>query len=263
MSVGPALAARLAGVPVLAHEANRRPGKAVRLIARFARSVHLPTGVRIPGVAAGRQHDSGYPVRAEMRPLAKELARRTLGFPATGRLLLITGGSQGAAPLNRWVEARLDDLAARGIHALCLTGPGGRDERLERAGSVVHFLPFCHQMAAAYSAADLAVTRAGAGTLAELATCRTPAILVPLPHAADDHQTANALQAAAGGAAILLPERELGRLGEVAFGRITDNAALAAMRDALALADAANHWEELARDTVAWARSRGGRVAPA
>jgi UDP-N-acetylglucosamine--N-acetylmuramyl-(pentapeptide) pyrophosphoryl-undecaprenol N-acetylglucosamine transferase len=118
-------------------------------------------------------------------------------------------------------------------------------------------------MAAAYSAADLAVTRAGAGTLAELATCRTPAILVPLPHAADDHQTANALQAAAGGAAILLPERELGRLGEVAFGGITDNAALAAMRDALALADAANHWEELARETVAWAQARGGRVSPA
>jgi UDP-N-acetylglucosamine--N-acetylmuramyl-(pentapeptide) pyrophosphoryl-undecaprenol N-acetylglucosamine transferase len=263
MSVGPALAARLAGIPVLAHEANRRPGKAVRLIARFARSVHLPTGVRLPGVAAERQHDSGYPVRAEMRPLAKELARRTLGFPATGRLLLITGGSQGAAPLNRWVEGQLDELAARGIHALCLTGPGGRDERLERAGSLVHFLPFCHQMAAAYSAADLAVTRAGAGTLAELATCRTPAILVPLPHAADDHQTANALQAAAGGAAILLPERELGRLGEVAFGGITDNAALAAMRDALALADAANHWEELARETVALAQAHGRRGAPA
>ena len=225
---------------------------------RFARSVHLPTGVRIPGVAAGRQHDSGYPVRAEMRPLAKELARRTLGFPATGRLLLITGGSQGAAPLNRWVEARLDDLAARGIHALCLTGPGGRDERLERTGSVVHFLPFCHQMAAAYSAADLAVTRAGAGTLAELATCRTPAILVPLPHAADDHQTANALQAAAGGAAILLPEAELNRLAVVVFDRLHDNAALSVMRDALALADAANRWDALAAETVALA---GGTVA--
>ena len=263
MSVGPALAARLAGVPVLVHEANRRPGKAVRLIARFARSVHLPAGVRLPGVAPERQHASGYPVRAEMRPLAKELARRALGFPATGRLLLFTGGSQGAAPLNRWVETHLAAFAERGVHVLCLTGPGGREERLERPGSIVHFLPFCHQMAAAYSAADLAVTRAGAGTLAELATCRTAAILVPLPHAADDHQTANALQAAESGAAILLPERELGRLGEVAFGCLADNAALAAMRDALALADAANLWEELARDTVGLAQAQERRAGPA
>ncbi|GDY17352.1 UDP-N-acetylglucosamine--N-acetylmuramyl-(pentapeptide) pyrophosphoryl-undecaprenol N-acetylglucosamine transferase [Verrucomicrobiota bacterium] len=261
MSVGPALAARLGGIPVLVHEANRRPGKAVRLIARFAQSIHLPAGVRLAGLPAGRQHDSGYPVRAEMRPLAKELARRTLGFPSTGRLLLFTGGSQGAASLNRWVESHLDELAARGIHALCLTGPGGRDERVERAGVVIHFLPFCHQMATAYSAADLAVTRAGAGTLAELATCRTAAILVPFPHAADDHQTANALQAAESGAAILLPERELGRLGEVAFGCLADNAALAAMRDALALADAANHWEELARETIELAQARARRVA--
>lgn len=261
MSVGPALAARLHGVPVLVHEANRRPGKAVRLIARFARSIHLPAGVRLPGLAAERQHDSGYPVRSEMRPVAKDLARRALGFPLMGRLILITGGSQGAAPLNRWLEANLENLAERGVHALCLTGPGGRAERLERPGSVVQFLPFCHQMAAAYSAADLAVTRAGAGTLAELATCRTPAILVPLPHAADDHQTANALHAAASGAALMLPERDLADLSALAFDCLGDKAKLAALRDGLALADAANRWEELCLETVRLAQAPRRPVA--
>jgi UDP-N-acetylglucosamine--N-acetylmuramyl-(pentapeptide) pyrophosphoryl-undecaprenol N-acetylglucosamine transferase len=259
MSLGPALACRLAGVPVLVHEANRKPGKAVRLIARFADSVHLPAGVRLPGLAAERQHDSGYPVRAEIRPQAREAARRALGLPPTGRLLLVTGGSQGASSLNRWVEDNLEEFAIRGVHVLCLTGPGGREDEVRAPQSSVKFVPFCHQMAMAYSAADLAVTRAGAGTLAELATCRTPAVLVPYPRAADDHQTANARQSEQAGAAILLAESDLARLSTVVFERLADVAALAVMRDALALADAANRWEELARETLALA----GRRRPA
>ena len=252
MSLGPALACRLAGVPVLVHEANRRPGKAVRLIARFATSVHLPTGVRLPGVAAERQHDSGYPVRAEIRPEAREAARRALGLPPSGRLVLVVGGSQGATRLNRWVEDNLEEFAVRGVHVLCLTGPGGREDEVRSPQSVVKFLPFCHQMAAAYSAADLA------GALAELATCRTPAVLIPLPSAADDHQTANARESERTGAAILLPEAELNRLAVVVFDRLHDNAALSVMRDALALADAANRWDALATETVALA---GGATA--
>lgn len=256
MSVGPAIACWLTGVPVLVHEANRRPGKAVRLIARFARSVHLPPGVRLEGVAADRQHDSGYPVRAEIRPLARDIARRALGLPATGRLLLVVGGSQGAAVLSRWVEAHLDEFASRGIHALCLTGPQGRQEEICADRAVVRFLPFCDQMAAAYSAADLALGRAGAGTLAELAACRTPAVLVPLPSAADDHQTANAQRCAELGAALLVPERELTKSSDRVFALLGDNSALSAMRDALALADAANQWDELARETLRLAHAR-------
>jgi UDP-N-acetylglucosamine--N-acetylmuramyl-(pentapeptide) pyrophosphoryl-undecaprenol N-acetylglucosamine transferase len=257
MSLGPAIACRLAGVPVIVHEANRRPGKAVRLIARFASSVHLPGGVRLPGLPASRQHDSGYPVRAEIRPQAREAARRALGLPAAGRLVLVVGGSQGAAPLNRWVEAYLAMFAERGIHVLCLTGPGGRDEEVRAGQSVVKFLPFCHQMAAAYSAADLAVARAGAGTLAELATCRTPSVLIPLPHAADDHQTANARHFAEAGGAWLSPEAELPQLAGRVCAALADNATLAAMRDALAVLDAANRWEELAAETLELADRRG------
>ena len=149
MSLGPSLACRLCGVPVLVHEANRKPGKAVRLIARFADSVHLPAGVRIPGLSAERQHDSGYPVRAEIRPQARDAARRALGLPPAGRLVLVTGGSQGATALNRWVEDNLEEFAIRGIHVLCLTGPGGREDEVRSPDSLVKFLPFCHQMAMA------------------------------------------------------------------------------------------------------------------
>lgn len=259
MSVGPALACKLSGVPVLVHEANQQPGKAVRLIARFAASVHLPEGVRLAGVAVERQHDSGYPVRAEIRPVAREVARRTLGLPPAGRLLLVTGGSQGATSLNQWVEQTLPVFVERGFHVLCLTGPGGREDEVRTPNSTVKFMPFCHEMASAYSAADLAVTRAGAGTLAELATCRTPAILVPYPRAADDHQTANARRSVESGATLLLPEAELAKLTATVIAHINDNTALAAMRDALALADAANRWEELAVETI----NLAGRVDPA
>ena len=174
----------------------------------------------------------------------------------------MTGGSQGAASLNRWVATHIAEFSTRSVHVLCLTGPGGREEELRTPQSVVKFVPFCHQMAAAYSAADLAVTRAGAGTLAELATCRTPAVLVPYPRSADDHQTANAVQSAEMGGAVLLAETDLGKLAEIVFTRISDNGVLSAMRDALALVDAANRWEELAIETVSLA-SRKSRPLPA
>ena len=256
MSVAPALACFFSGVPVLVHEANRRPGKAVRLIARFAAAIHLPHGVRLEGIALSRQHDSGYPVRAEIRPLGRDVARRALGMPAAGRMLLVVGGSQGTTVLNRWVETHQEEFSRHDIQVLCLTGPGGREGEIRSGDSVIRYLPFCDQMAAAYSAADLAVTRAGAGTLAELATCRTPSILVPYPQATDDHQTANARQAAEAGTAILLPEQEIRRLSEAVLSRINDKTILAGMRDALALADASNRWEELAQETIKLAHAQ-------
>lgn len=260
MSVGPALACRLSGVPVVVHEANRRPGKAVRLIARLARSVHLPEGVRLPGVPAERQHESGYPVRAEIRPMERGAARRALGLPESGRLILVVGGSQGASALTRWIEARLPDCAARGVHVLCLTGPSGRREDVRAGEALIRFLPFCDRMAEAYAAADLVIARAGAGTLAELAACRAPAVLVPLPTAADDHQTANARHFADRGAAWLAPEAELGIWSERIFSLLSDDAALAAMREALVRVAADNRWEELLRETLDLAAPRGVRA---
>lgn len=253
MSLGPAVAAALTGVPVIVHEANRRPGKAVRLIARFARAVHLPSGVRIAGVAPERQVDSGYPVRAEIRPLPRVESRRALGLPEEGRMVLVLGGSQGASALTRWAESAMPELAARGAHLLCLTGPSGRDA-VERHGAVTaRFLPFCDRMAEAYASADLAVSRAGAGTLAELAACRTPAVLVPLPTAADDHQSVNAAHLAGLGAVTCVPEPEIGRLTAEVCARLDDASGLARMREALAAADAANRWDELRRHAVAFA----------
>ncbi len=253
MSLGPAVAAALSGVPVIVHEANRRPGKAVRLIARFARAVHLPPGVRIPGVAAEKQFDSGFPVREEIRALPRAESRRALGMPAEGPMVLVLGGSQGASALTRWAGSAIPELAARGAHLLCLTGPAGREGE-ERHGTVTaRFLPFCDRMAEAYSAADLAVSRAGAGSLAELAACRTPSVLVPLPGSADDHQTANAAHLAAAGGGLLVPEAEIARLTAEVVGLLSDAPGLDRMRRSLEPVDAANRWEELSRHVTAFA----------
>jgi UDP-N-acetylglucosamine--N-acetylmuramyl-(pentapeptide) pyrophosphoryl-undecaprenol N-acetylglucosamine transferase len=250
MSLAPAMVCALQGIPVLVHEANRRPGKAVRMIARFAQSVHLPTGVRIDGLAAERQHDAGFPIRQEIFLSAREVARKAINFPLTGRLLLITGGSQGAQVLTHWVEANLAQFTSRDVHVLCLTGAGGRVGEVRTENSIVRFETFCNQMGSAYSASDLAITRAGAGTIAELASCRTPSILIPYPLAADDHQTANAQSVAGLGAAELLSESSIAQLSEKAFMILNDKTRLAAMRDALAMLDANNRWDEMYVETL-------------
>ena len=185
-------------VPVVLHEANRVPGRAIRLLARMAKRLYLPLGVRLPGLPAEVIRHMGLPVRREISRQPAEMARRALGLYPHGKVLVILGGSQGASALNDWARREMPQLAAEGIQVYCLTGLG-KDiaeilELKSRAGVAVRavFAPFSDRMAELMSAADLVVSRAGAGTLAELARCETPAILVPYPHAADDHQRANA-----------------------------------------------------------------------
>lgn len=252
MSVGPALACRLVGIPVHLHEANLRAGKAIRLLAPIATSVHAPLSAGLTGcnVAAG-----GFPLRAEIRPLDRGGARAALGFPPEGRLVLVMGGSQGATALTRWARSAAPALAHAGAHLLCLTGPGGLEQADVSGGCVARYLPFCDRMAEAYSAADLAVSRSGAGTLAELAACRTPAVLVPYPRSADDHQTANARARESAGAAILLRESQLDALEGLVLRLLADARALEAMRESQAREHALNRWEDLV-DAIA---PRGGK----
>jgi UDP-N-acetylglucosamine--N-acetylmuramyl-(pentapeptide) pyrophosphoryl-undecaprenol N-acetylglucosamine transferase len=140
----------------------------------------------------------GLPVRQEIARLPRAESRIALGLDPNQKVLAVLGGSQGATALNDWTRAHAGVLAAEGIQVYCLTGLGkGPAESVEmrtRTGAAVRlvFAPFCDRMAELLSAADLVVSRAGAGTLAELIRCETPAILVPYPHAADDHQRRNA-----------------------------------------------------------------------
>ena len=198
-SAGIALAGWLRGVPVALHESNRVPGLAIRVLGRLARRVYLPAGIRLPGVHAALTRHGGMPVRKEIQRLAPATARATLGLDPNQKVLVVFGGSQGAGPLNDWVRGRLPLFAAEGVQVYCVTGLGkgvatdSRELRTKTGASIrAVFTPFCDQVAELLSAADLVVSRAGAGTIAELIRCETPAILVPYPQAADDHQRANA-----------------------------------------------------------------------
>ncbi len=228
-----ALAGRLAGVPVALHEANRVPGRATRALARFAQRVYLPPGVTLPGVDDSVRRHAALPVRAEIMRLPRAEACARLGLDPAKKILAVLGGSQGASALNDWARRELVTLAAAGAQVCCVTGPG----KAAPAGGSAVFIEFCDDMAALLSAADLVVSRAGAGTIAELARVGTPAILVPYPHAADNHQQANADWFAAGGGGLVLTQGNLASLGFRALDLLADDARLARCRAALRALD--------------------------
>jgi UDP-N-acetylglucosamine--N-acetylmuramyl-(pentapeptide) pyrophosphoryl-undecaprenol N-acetylglucosamine transferase len=160
------------------------------------------------------------------------MVRAELGL-GPGRIVLVVGGSQGSAPLNSALLAALSrvrqgDLAPLPADAQLLwsTGPAHYDDvslQLERLGGQlpVRALPYVGEMEKALSVATLAVSRAGAIALAELCAWGVPAILVPLPHAAADHQRVNARSLAADGAAVLVEEADIRGNPEILWERIT------------------------------------------
>ncbi len=215
-SVAGVLAALLCRVPVVLHEQNAMPGLVNRKLARFARAVML-------GFAEARAH-LPESARAEVtgnivrRDIAAARWRGAHADSQTGELpcLLIAGGSQGARILNETAPRAAGLLAARGRRFRAIHLAGRREGEAERArrdwreaGVEADVREFEADMAGFYAAGDLLLTRAGAMTVAEIAATGMPSILVPLPHAADDHQTHNARALADRGAARLLPQRDM------------------------------------------------------
>lgn len=212
------LAGKLLGVPVALHEANRVPGLAIRVLSRIAQRLYLPPGVRLPGRLGLVVRHTGLPVRREVVRIPRDEARALLGVDPAQKLLVLFGGSQGSAPLNRWLEENLGPLASEGVQVWCVTGlgrgDGGVRELHAKNGTVVRawFEPFTDRVGTLLSAADLVLGRAGAGTLAELVRCETPAILIPYPYAADNHQQANAAYFEQQGGGLALSEAALAGL---------------------------------------------------
>ncbi|CAN5552423.1 undecaprenyldiphospho-muramoylpentapeptide beta-N-acetylglucosaminyltransferase [soil metagenome] len=211
-STAPILAGRLRGLPTFIHESNAVPGKANRLTARMTRAVLLGFRECAQFFPNARTEITGTPIRSDLRRLEPAEARRRLGLREDLRTLLVMGGSQGAAGINQAVIKSLPALQDQQLQVIHLAGT--RDERLAadnyRRENIPAFVAaFHHRMAEVYSAADLAIARAGAASLAELAAFSLPAILIPFPYAAGDHQTRNADIFAKADAAILLRESEL------------------------------------------------------
>ena len=215
------IVAGLIGVPLVLQEQNSVPGLVTKLLTRWATRVHVayPEALdRLP-LMGDRAFVTGNPIRpASVRP--RDEVRAGYGVPASASLLLATGGSQGSRDLNEVLAEMLKSLIGGSLvrpaelHLLWATGP----KHIERAeyllkehGSPgwIHPIAYIDDMPGALEAADLAICRAGAMFTAELLNAGLPAVLVPLPTAAEDHQMQNALALEAAGVAVVSPQEGL------------------------------------------------------
>ena len=197
-------------VPVVVHEANARAGLANRIGARIARRVLAA----VPGSGLARAEVVGMPLRASItgldRVALREQARRHFGFASDATVLLVFGGSQGAVSINRAVSAAATELAAAGVSVLHVHGPKNTLELPSpRAGDPPYVaLGYLDRMDLAYAAADLAICRAGAMTVAEVSAVGLPAVYVPLP-IGNGEQRLNALPVVAAGGGVLVADADL------------------------------------------------------
>jgi UDP-N-acetylglucosamine--N-acetylmuramyl-(pentapeptide) pyrophosphoryl-undecaprenol N-acetylglucosamine transferase len=201
-SAAAVIGARLAGVPVVLLEQNRAPGISNRMLAHLAAAVCTSFEESARYFSPGRARHTGNPVRPEIEGVEPSRQRSSL---------LVFGGSAGAVSLNRAVVAALASLAARTALPPILHQTGSRSleevkAAYRSAGIQADVREFIDDMAAAYRVARLAVCRAGATTVAELCATGTPAVFVPFPFAAGDHQTGNARALEDAGAALLIPD---------------------------------------------------------
>lgn len=240
ISVSYTIAAWFLNIPVVLHEANRVVGRSIRFLSGMAETIFLPDGVNLPGVEPRRIRRLDMPLRREVNHISKDVIRRQMNIPLHAKVLTVVGGSQGAQILNEWVVAHYQSLAADGIWVLLVTGPGKAVlpdlEVLEsdQGGRVeLRTYAFHHRLHELLSAADVVLSRAGAGTLAELVACLTPGILVPYPSAADDHQFVNARNLECRGGAILLCQSEIDSLYREVLDLIYNDWLLGRMRSNL------------------------------
>jgi UDP-N-acetylglucosamine--N-acetylmuramyl-(pentapeptide) pyrophosphoryl-undecaprenol N-acetylglucosamine transferase len=204
---GPAmLAAVMKGIPTLAFEPNVVPGFANRVVARWvsAAAVHFEETAKYFRHA----EVTGVPVRQAFFDIAGKNPRNQ------GPTLLVFGGSQGAHAINQAMMQCLPELMrqAPGIHIIHQTGErdyNNAQAAYQRAGASAEVFPFINDMPAFFAQADLLLCRSGASTVAEITAAGKPAIFVPFPRAADDHQRVNAQALERAGAAVVLEETKL------------------------------------------------------
>ena len=241
------LAARRTRTPLVIHEANARPGIANRLGALFTKRVYAV----VPGALHGA-HPMALPLRHEIavldRPSGRRAARQHFGLSEGAPVLLVFGGSQGAMRINTVIEQALPDLRSRGIEVLHAFG--ARNAPPHASPGYVP-VPYIDRMDLAYCAADLALTRSGAMTCAELAAVGLPAIYVPLP-IGNGEQRLNALPVVTAGGGLIVDDAKITAewLTEVAAGVLEDGERLHAMGAAAYEYGVRDADEQLARIVV-------------
>ncbi|HVX38840.1 MAG TPA: UDP-N-acetylglucosamine--N-acetylmuramyl-(pentapeptide) pyrophosphoryl-undecaprenol N-acetylglucosamine transferase [Gemmatimonadaceae bacterium] len=248
-------------LPMVQQAGDSVPGLTARYFSRWSREIYLNFPEAARALAAhhpGSLVDTGAPIEPPPVPRPdKRAARERWGFPAEGGpVLLIYGGSQGSLAINRIVAEWIEHGIPERLNIIWATGRATYDQFKHCEGPRVRVREYLAPIAEAYAATDLAVARAGAMTTAELFAWGIPAILVPLPTAAADHQTTNAVTLEQAGAAVHVPQSALtverldgtvrrllespaalARLGAGAAARARPNAAVEIARRMLALID--------------------------
>jgi UDP-N-acetylglucosamine--N-acetylmuramyl-(pentapeptide) pyrophosphoryl-undecaprenol N-acetylglucosamine transferase len=211
---GPLLyAASLKGIPYLIQEQNSYAGVTNKLLGKKAAKICVAFDHMEQFFPADKILKTGNPVRKNIVEIeGKHYAgAELLKLDPLKKTILVTGGSLGAGTLNKSIEKHLDELIAEDVQVIWQTGKFYYKGIVERLGLNYHpnvcILEFLNKMDLAYAAADVIVSRAGAGTIAELCLIRKPVILVPSPNVAEDHQTKNALALVKDEAAILINDR--------------------------------------------------------
>jgi len=271
-SAPPVAAGKRSGAKTFLHESNSIPGRANRWLARWVDGAFVYFSTAAPRLRAKRVEVSGMPVRPQfLHALTETEARIALGLNPSSPVLLVMGGSQGAA--------RINDLTLAAIPALRLAVPdlqfihltGARDLEKVRASYQAHNVAalvrsFFDDMGTALAAADVAVSRAGASSLAELAARQLPAVLIPYPTAADNHQYFNARAFVQSGAARMLPQ-ESATSGQLAneILELLRGTKRSAMRQALSAWHVPGAAEHIAERILHWntAEYRASQVAAA
>ena len=212
---GPVLfQAMRAGLPVGLQEQNAYPGLVTRLLARKARQVHLGFPEAVAHLKPGRNTlmmSHGNPIQPPPSPLPdRSAARRAIGIPDGVPAVFVMGGSQGARAINQALRTLVESQRLTDIALLWSTGQHmWQDLKHLHCPPARYVRPFWDPIAEAYAVSELVVCRAGAMTTAEICAWGLPAVLVPLPTAAGQHQARNAEALAAAGAVLHLPESDL------------------------------------------------------
>lgn len=247
------LAAASLRLPIVVHEANARAGIANKVGARFAREVLAA----VPGSGLAGARVIGIPLRRAITDLdragLRAQAREHFGLDPQAPVLLVFGGSQGARSLNEAVSAAVPALTAAGVQVLHAHGPKNTPTVEAESSSRPLYVPvpYLERMDLAYAAADVALCRSGAMTVAEVSTVGLPAIYVPLPHG-NGEQELNAKPVVDAGGGVIVPDAELTgeKVAALVTGLVADPARLAATAEAARRSGHAGADETLARTVL-------------
>ena len=234
------------GIPVVLHEQNSVPGLANKTLAAKAARVCVSLPVAIDAFkervgAATQIVVTGNPVRSSVITASGAAGRAHNGIPADATLLVVFGGSLGAAHLNEGVIALKDELLGReGLYIIHSTGQRDHDhvvsalDLTDEQARRWQVRPYIDAMGEVLAASDLVLSRAGASSIAEIAAVAVPSMLVPYPHATADHQTTNATYLVGAGAAVMLADDRIDtpEFSHELLSLVDDGARRAAMRAA-------------------------------